>query len=209
MSEAPTLEQLDALEREALAALQQVENSEALHAWRARYFGAKRTEGALEQLMKRIGSLPPEQRPAFGRRANAVKQTLIAAYEQREAHVKTAEMQAALQANALDVTLPGRPIAVGRLHPSTLTLRRIIQIFTRMGFEVYRSPEVETDEMNFTLLNMPPDHPARDMWDTFYTTTPGVILRTHTSPGQIRVMRERSKNGPQPLRVILPGMVPL
>ncbi|MCS6774090.1 MAG: phenylalanine--tRNA ligase subunit alpha, partial [Thermoflexales bacterium] len=74
-------------------------------------------------------------------------------------------------------------------------------------FEVYRSPEVETDELNFTLLNMPEDHPARDMWDTFYTTTPGVILRTHTSPGQIRVMRERSKNGPQPLRVILPGMV--
>ncbi len=205
--DALTLEHLDVLEREALEALNDVHTSEALHAWRMRYFGAKRTEGALEQIMKRIGSLPPEVRPAFGRRANEVKQTLTAAYEQREAHVKAAEMQAALQANALDVTLPGRPVAVGRLHPSTITLRRIIQIFTRMGFEVYRSPEVETEEMNFTLLNMPPDHPARDMWDTFYTTTPGVILRTHTSPGQIRVMRERSKSGPQPLRVILPGMV--
>ncbi len=103
----------------------------------------------------------------------------------------------------LDVTLPGRPPAQGRLHPQTRTLREIYRIFAEMGFQVYRSRDVETDEYNFELLNIPAYHPARDMWDTFYTTTPGVILRTHTSPGQIHVMREYA---PEPIRVILPGM---
>jgi phenylalanyl-tRNA synthetase alpha chain len=101
------------------------------------------------------------------------------------------------------VSLPGRPVARGRLHPSTQTLRLIYGIFAEMGFQIYRSPEVEDDETNFGLLNMPPHHPARDMWDTFHTTTPGVLLRTHTSPGQIHVMRQLC---PQPIRVILPGM---
>ncbi len=103
----------------------------------------------------------------------------------------------------MDVTLPGRPIARGRLHPATQMLRRVIAIWAEMGFQVYRSRDVETDEYNFELLNMPPDHPARDQWDTFFTTQPGVILRTHTSPGQIHVMRERA---PEPIRVVLPGM---
>jgi phenylalanyl-tRNA synthetase alpha chain len=108
-----------------------------------------------------------------------------------------------MAAGALDVTLPGRPVARGRLHPSTQTLRRIYQIWADMGFQVYRSRDVETDEMNFQFLNFPPHHPAREMQDTFYTTNPEVLLRTHTSPGQIRVMREYH---PEPVRVILPGM---
>ncbi len=198
---------LDALEREALAALAQASTGEALQAWHGKYFGTKRAKGELEQAMSAIASLSPAERPAFGKRANEVKQALTAAFEARQAAVKEAELEAAMKTGALDVTLPGATIPRGRLHPSTLTLRRIIAIFARMGFEVYRSPEVETDEMNFGLLNMPPEHPARDMWDTFYTTQPGVLLRTHTSPGQIRVMRERGANGTQPIRVILPGMV--
>src|SRR5206468_5715025 len=103
----------------------------------------------------------------------------------------------------LDVTLPGRPAPSGRLHLATRVMREICAIFADLGFQIYRSREVEDDEHNFGLLNMPPHHPARDMWDTFHTTTPGVLLRTHTSPGQIHVMKEFR---PKPIRVILPGM---
>jgi phenylalanyl-tRNA synthetase alpha chain len=201
------LDRLNQLEHDALAALAAVDGSEALQAWQGKYFGTKRTKGALEEALSALGGLSKEERPAFGKRANEVKQALTAALEARQAEIKAAELEAAMRGGALDVTLPGAPIQRGRLHPSTMALRRIIRIFSRMGFEVYRSPDVETDELNFELLNMPPEHPARDMWDTFYTTTPGVILRTHTSPGQIRVMRERGENGTQPIRVILPGMV--
>jgi len=112
-------------------------------------------------------------------------------------------LEHALQTERLDVTLPGRPLARGRLHPATQTLRQIVAIWAEMGFQVYRSRDVESDAFNFELLNIPAHHPARDMWDTFYTTTPGVVLRTHTSPGQIHVMRERA---PEPIRVVLPGM---
>lgn len=108
-----------------------------------------------------------------------------------------------LREDRLDVTLPGRRQALGRLHPSSQTLRRINGIWQAMGFQVYTSPDVETEELNFELLNIPAHHPARDEWDTFYTTDPAVVLRTHTSPGQIRVMRERA---PESIRVVLPGM---
>src|SRR5262249_55513656 len=103
----------------------------------------------------------------------------------------------------IDVSLPGLPRCRGRLHVATQMLRTIYAIFSDLGFQIYRSREVEDDETNFELLNMPQDHPARDMWDTVYTTTPRVLLRTHTSPGQIHVMRELC---PEPIRVILPGM---
>jgi phenylalanyl-tRNA synthetase alpha chain len=110
---------------------------------------------------------------------------------------------ASLNANPIDVTLPGRSRTVGRIHPANNILRQIYSIFGDMGFQVYRTREVESDLLNFELLNMPPHHPARDMWDTFFTNTPSSILRTHTSPGQIHVMREMH---PNPIRVILPGM---
>jgi phenylalanyl-tRNA synthetase alpha chain len=202
-----SLDRLNALENEALNALHAAGDSDALQAWQGRYFGTKRSKGELEQALSVLGTLSKEERPAFGKRANEVKQALTAALQAKEAEVKERELVAAMQAGALDVTLPGAPVQMGRLHPSTLTLRRISRIFAGMGFEVYRSPEVETDELNFELLNMPAEHPARDMWDTFYTTQAGVLLRTHTSPGQIRVMRERGENGTKPIRVILPGMV--
>ena len=119
------------------------------------------------------------------------------------AQEKERALERSLTADALDVTLPGRPVPRGRLHVATQTLRHIYGIFADLGFQIYRSREVEDDLTNFELLNMPPHHPARDMWDTFHTTTPGVLLRTHTSPGQIHVMRELC---PEPIRVILPGM---
>jgi len=192
-----TLDDLVAL---ALADLNAATDSQALESWHTAYLGRK---GRVTLTVRRVGELPPDERPAFGQRANRVKQELEAAYEKRAGFVKATEMEKALVEGALDVTLPGRPVRRGRLHPSTQTLRRIIQIWADMGFQVYRSRDVETDEYNFQLLNFPPHHPAREMQDTFYTTQPDVLLRTHTSPGQIHAMREYC---PQPIRVVLPGM---
>jgi len=200
------LDQLNTLEQEALAQLSAITTNDDLIAWQGKYYGTKRSKGALDETMTLLGKVSKEDRPAFGKRANEVKQGLTAAYEVKKGEVSRLELEAKMRAGAIDVTLPGRPVQRGRLHPSTQNLRNIAKIFAQMGFEVYRSPDVETDEMNFELLNMPPEHPARDMWDTFYTNTPGVILRTHTSPGQIRSMRELGGNGTKPIRVILPGM---
>lgn len=194
------VEQLDRLEEEAMAALEAVADEEALAAWRSAYLG--RT-GQVTEAVKALGTLPREERPAYGRRVNEVKHALEAAYEAQVAALNRAAQARLLSADAVDVTLPGRLPRPGRLHPSTRTLREIYAILAEMGFQVYRARDVETDEFNFELLNMPPHHPARDMWDTFYTTTPGVLLRTHTSPGQIRAMRDYC---PEPIRVALPGM---
>lgn len=194
---------LDQLETVATAARTELERagaSERLEDWHSKYIGRK---GEITQMLRRVSELAPDQRPAFGKRANRLKQELEAAYEQKAALINAAEMEAALAEGALDVTLPGRPAGRGRLHPSTQILRRIYQIWADMGFQVYRSRDVETDEMNFQFLNFPPHHPAREMQDTFYTTNPDVLLRTHTSPGQIRAMRDYY---PEPIRVILPGM---
>jgi phenylalanyl-tRNA synthetase alpha chain len=191
---------LGQLAAEAQADLGAAADSQALEAWYAAYLGRK---GRVTLAVRRVGELPREERPAFGQRANEVKRELEAAYEKRAQALKAAEMQKALATNAVDVTLPGRPVARGRLHPSTQVLRRIYQIWADMGFQIYLSRDVETDEYNFQLLNFPPGHPARDMQDSFYTTTEGMLLRTHTSPGQIRAMRQFC---PEPIRVILPGM---
>ncbi len=197
------LEQLETIYRQALQELQATADSEALKAWQRHYLGKK---GALKLLLRQMGQLPKEQRADFGKRANAVKEELTAAYSAREEALRQQELEQALAGGALDVTLPGRRIPHGGLHPATQTLREIYAIWADMGFQVYRSRDVEDDETNFNLLNIPPHHPARDMWDTFHTTTPGVLLRTHTSPGQIRVMHEYGQGGTQPIRVILPGM---
>jgi phenylalanyl-tRNA synthetase alpha chain len=111
-------------------------------------------------------------------------------------------MERSLEAESVDVTLPGRPQSLGKLHPTTQAMREILDIFGNMGFQIYDAPEVETDDNNFTLLNFPPGHPAREMQDTFFTDKDGVILRTHTSPGQLRAMWEYA---PEPIRVMLPG----
>jgi len=194
------LEQLDLIEKVALEALNAVRDEAALEQWRVTYLGRS---SALMKVFDKLGSLPKEERPAIGRRANQVKQLLESTLADKTETLRQAALAHSLHQERLDVSLPGRTVSRGRLHPTTQTLRQIYQIFSEMGFQVYRSREVETDEYNFELLNIPAYHPARDMWDTFHTTTPGVLLRTHTSPGQIHVMREFY---PQPIRVILPGM---
>jgi phenylalanyl-tRNA synthetase alpha chain len=197
------LEQLDTTYRQALADLDGITASDPLKAWERRYLGKK---GTLTQLLRSTGKLPREERAAFGQRANAIKNELAAAFAEREEAIRQHELAQTLEEGEIDVTLPGREIPTGGLHPSTQTLREIYAIWADMGFQVYRSRDVEDDDTNFTLLNIPPYHPARDMWDTFHTVTPGVVLRTHTSPGQIRAMHDYGENGTQPIRVILPGM---
>jgi phenylalanyl-tRNA synthetase alpha chain len=198
------LEQLEKLYQEAADALANIKNSGALREWEIKYLGKK---GLLTEILRGVGSMPKEERASFGKRSNEVKETLSSAFIEREEIVHQQELARDLEEGEIDVTLPGRTRQVGGLHPSTQTLRQFADIWADMGFQVFRSRDVEDDDTNFTMLNIPPYHPARDMWDTFHTTTPGVILRTHTSPGQIHAMRQLGENGTQPIRVILPGMV--
>jgi phenylalanyl-tRNA synthetase alpha chain len=193
------LQQLKQLQQDAEAALAQANTTEATRDWYSEYLSRK---GRLTGILRNLGSLSAEERPLVGKVANEIKAVLENALQERQAAIAQAELEASRRAESVDVTLPGRPQNLGKLHITTRTLRDIYAIFTAMGFQIYNSPEVETDEYNFQLLNMPPGHPARDMWDTFYTTVPGLLLRTHTSPGQIHAMREYA---PEPIRVILPG----
>lgn len=194
------LEHIEIIETEALQALSAVHDDAVLEQWRIAHLGRS---SPLMAVFDRLGSLSKEERPAIGRRANQARQLLEGRLAEKLEALKLQALQRSLETERLDVTLPGRRMVRGRLHPTTQTLRRIYQIFAEMGFQVFRSREVETDEYNFELLNIPAHHPARDMWDTFHTTTAGVLLRTHTSPGQIHVMRQCA---PEPVRVILPGM---
>ncbi len=195
------IDRLDAMGSAALAGLAAIGDIAALDAWRVRYLGRK---GELAELMGRLGELPKEQKPAFGQAANQWKTRLTEGHDARLQQLKAVAEAEKARAEALDITLPGRPTQAGNLHVCTKTLRRIYDIFALMGFQVLESPEIETDDYNFTLLNMPGDHPAREMWDTFWMTDPGLVLRTHTSPGQIWAMK---KCYPNPIRVILPGKV--
>ena len=206
------LNQLDEIQQSALFALQAIKNEDSLESWRVTYLGRS---SPLMQVFDKLGQIAKEERPAIGRRANAVKQALEKSFAEKSDELHRMALQRALQTERLDVTLPGRPAIRGRLHPANQSLRRMYQVFADMGFQIFRSPEVETDEYNFQLLNFPPDHPARDMQDSFYVDTNGVqtdnpvLLRTHTSPGQIRAMRAyaaRDPHNPPPIRLILPGM---
>ena len=197
------IDQLEQLRAQGLQDLREVATLDALHAWRASYLGKA---SAFGEISRGLGKLPPEERPALGQRINAAKQALEAAYLACEEEIRRHERERELREDRVDVTLPGRPVTPGSLHPTTQTIRDITKIFAQMGFAVWDSREVESDLYNFELLNMPPDHPARDMWDTFYVRTPPgedkVVLRTHTSPGQIHAMHHFA---PEPVRVILPG----
>ncbi len=193
------LEQLTELRDEALRELESSETTEATRSWHGQYLGRK---GALTGLLSGMGKLPREERPVVGKSANEIKVELEAALQDRQAAIAHEEMTRQLSSEQVDVTLPGRRPGTGAYHPTTTALREVVDILQRMGFQVYDSPEVETDEVNFTLLNFPPGHPAREMQDTFFTTNPEVILRTHTSPGQIRSMREYH---PEEIRLIIPG----
>jgi phenylalanyl-tRNA synthetase alpha chain len=191
---------LHELEQRGTTELRACADEPAIRAWHTKYFGK---QGEMTATLKKVGEIPASQRRAFGQEANRIKELLSQAFEQALSALRDKEINNSLTGDRIDVTLPARPVRRGRLHVSRQVLREIYAVFADLGFQIYRSREVEDDETNFALLNMPQDHPARDMWDTFYTTTPGVLLRTHTSPGQIHVMREFC---PEPIRVILPGM---
>jgi phenylalanyl-tRNA synthetase alpha chain len=204
------MESFEKIRDEALTALNNVQDEAALEQWRTTHLGRN---SALLQSLKQLGALSPEERPQAGKLANEVKQALEAALEERRSALHGARLRDSLGTKRLDVTLPGRALPLGRLHPVTQTLREVTRIFGQMGFQVYGSTDVETDEYNFQLLNIPPHHPAREMQDTFYVqdgkAESGVLLRTHTSPGQIHAMREYSAKDPKnppPVRIILPGM---
>jgi len=204
-------DQLNNIEKAALAALASVSTEESLQAWKTAQLGRG---SPLMQIFAGFGKLSKEEKPVVGQAANRVKIALEAALAARETEIKAAALAKSLEEDALDVTLPGRTIHVGRLHPSTQQLRRVRSILSEMGFQVYTSRETETDEMNFQMLNFPLHHPAREMQDSFYVETEGrgdnpILLRTHTSPGQIRAMRAYAATDPQnppPIRIALPGM---
>ncbi len=204
----PLEQALRQVQADGQTALSALSRADELPVWYRDFLGRK---GKLTDALKGLGALAPEQRPEAGRIANEVKAALEAAFAARQDTIQQAALDASLASGGVDITLPGRPIGPGHLHLTTQTLRRIREVFGTMGFQVYESPEVETDEYNFGLLNIPPYHPARDMWDTFWVQEPvgdqgGVVMRTHTSPGQIRCMREASSGPvPAPIRVILPG----
>jgi phenylalanyl-tRNA synthetase alpha chain len=194
------LSELEQIEKNAMHLLESIQDESALEAWRIAHLGRS---SLLMLVFDQLGKLAKDERPVVGRRANEVKRALEEAFSNRSNSLRQFVLQNSLQTERLDVTLPGRALPLGRLHPSTISLREVVRAFAEMGFQVYRSPEADTDEYNFGLLNMPPDHPARDMWDTFYTSIPNISLRPHTSPGQIHVMRQYA---PEPIRAILPGM---
>ena len=166
---------------------------------RVKYLGRK---GALTAHLKSLGKMPAEQRAAAGKQINQIKQALSASIESRQAELEAESVETRLAGERLDVTLPGRGRSIGHLHPVTRTMRRMQEIFRLAGFDVRTGPEVEDDYHNFAALNFPEDHPARAMHDTLFLES-GLLLRTHTSPVQVRAMREQGA----PIRLIAPGRV--
>ena len=191
--------ELDTLTGSALAQIRDAGTLPELEEIRVRWLGKK---GTLTEQLKSLGALPAGQRPGAGARINAAKSALQDAIEQRRAELERARVGQALAAGAIDISLPGRGEAQGGLHPITATRLRIEEIFRRAGFEVAEGPEIEDEFHNFEALNMPANHPARAMHDTFYLKD-GRLLRTHTSPVQIRAMQR----GKPPLALIAPGRV--
>ena len=194
------MQNLDAILREALAQFKRTEDADALEQVKARYLGKS---GVLTELLKSMGKLPANQRPAEGQRINQAKLTLEAALKERRNALKARKLEVQLSQDALDVTLPGRGLGMGGLHPVTRTLERMETLFKSMGFTIADGPEIETDYYNFTALNQPENHPARSMHDTFYLEDGKHLLRTHTSPIQIRYMEKHKP----PLKIIAQGRV--
>lgn len=189
------------LERMFSEEIQKVSSLEELEKVRVKYLGKK---GEVSVLLKKIGSLPPEERREFGSRVNALREKITESIAAKKEELERAALEEAIAEEKIDVTLPGKRYEIGGLHPLTKSLQEIICIFSSLGFSVYESREIETDEMNFVNLNMPVGHPARDMQESFYITE-DMLLRTHTSPGQIRGML--SLKGELPVRFIVPGRV--
>jgi phenylalanyl-tRNA synthetase alpha chain len=193
------VEDISALLDEGRSAVEDSDSLTALDEVRVQYLGKK---GVLTQQLKQLGSLPAEERPGAGQAINRAKQSLQEAIEARKAALRDLELEAKIASQSVDVTLPGRGVRSGGPHPVTRTMDRMEEIFRRAGFTVYSGPEIEDEFHNFEALNIPESHPARAMHDTFYFPS-GHLLRTHTSPVQIRAMREDGV----PIRMIAPGKV--
>jgi len=193
------LQELEKLVAEANTAISTSQNLKALEQLRIDYLGKK---GIITAQLKQLGQLSAEERPAAGEKINLAKQAVHASLEQHKTILKTLELEQKLASETIDVTLPGRGQNSGSIHPVTQTIDRIVALFGSAGFEVAEGPEIEDDQHNFEALNIPANHPARAMHDTFYVDE-NTVLRTHTSPVQIRVM----ENNKPPLRVIAPGRV--
>lgn len=193
------MENLEQLVQDGLNAVEKADNLQALDQIRVEYLGKK---GVITQQAKTLGKLSAEERPAAGQKINEAKGQVEQAINARRADLEKAAIEARLAAESIDVTLPGRGQDLGGLHPVTRTLQRIEEIFARAGYSVEQGPEIEDDYHNFEALNIPGHHPARAMHDTFYFN-PGTLLRTHTSPVQIRTMEA----GKPPFRMICPGRV--
>ena len=195
---------IEELREEAIKELEALTTPESLDAWRVSYLGRK---GRLTAILRSIGGLPPEQRRSVGSLGNQARVTLEERLSERAQSLKEATMGRLVEEDRIDVTLPGRPIATGRLHPTTQIVREICNAFVAMGFQIVEGPEVEWDKYNFEMLNIPRDHPARDMWNSLWIDHRNqegehdMLLRTHTSPMQARVMERMQP----PVRVIVPG----
>jgi len=194
------MQDLEKLVAEATALFADIDNADALEQAKARYLGKS---GALTELLKGLGKLPVAEKPAAGARINVAKQALEQALNEQRERIAERALESRLSEESIDVSLPGRGRGMGGLHPVSRTMERIEQLFRSIGFDVADGPEIETDFYNFTALNQPENHPARSMHDTFYLADGKYLLRTHTSPIQIRYME---KNQP-PIRVIAPGRV--
>ncbi len=205
--------QIETLSRRALRELAAAGGRAALDSWRQRYLGRR---GQVANLLRRVGQVAEEERPAFGRAVHALQAALEQAWQERADAVQQQELLASARQERVDVSLPGRVPVLGAIHPIHQVLREMKEAFLALGFQVWDGPEVESDRYNFELLNMPPHHPARGMQDTIYLDTPALrtgpggapapgalLLRTHTSPNQVRIMQQLQP----PLRVVVPGKV--
>lgn len=191
--------QLEKIGKDAAELVESVKNKVELDALKVKFLGKK---GELTAVLKQMGKLSPEERPVMGQMANEVRAHIEKLITDAETHIKAAEMAAKLESEKLDVTMPGTPCEIGHQHPLSIVLDEVKDIFLGMGFDIASGPEVEWDYYNFEALNMEPDHPARDTQDTFYITEK-MLLRTQTSPVQIRVMEKKKP----PIRIIAPGRV--
>ncbi|NPA33240.1 MAG: phenylalanine--tRNA ligase subunit alpha [Aquificae bacterium] len=193
------MRELSRIREEFLKELSRVRDLKELRELRSRYLGPK---GVIKELLKRIKELPKEERPAFGQLVNELKEFVEENLKKREEELSREELERKLRSEWVELTVPpGR--SLGALHPVTIVLNRIVDIFKSMGFEVEEGPEVEREDYNFDMLNIPPEHPARDMQDTFYVNKEGYLLRTHTSPVQIRTMLKKKP----PIQMVAPGKV--
>jgi phenylalanyl-tRNA synthetase alpha chain len=194
------VEKLDSIVQDAVLLFAGITDAAQLEQAKARFLGKS---GALTDLQKSLGKLAPAERPAMGARFNAAKEQIEKALADQRDRISSAKLEAQLAQEALDVTLPGRGTGTGGLHPVTRTLERMEALFRSIGFEVAEGPEIESDYYNFTALNQPENHPARSMHDTFYLDDGKHLLRTHTSPIQVRYMEKHKP----PIKIIAPGRV--